>query len=88
MTYYTFNAIEKTALRLTKIKSFKVTSIKELYWNDMEGQNYQINIKMITEDGYKNKLLKVLTNSSYLEDFEGDNLAEELEDYFNGLLYA
>lgn len=88
MTYYTFNAIEKTAMQSALIEKIKITKIQKLDWNNMEGQNYQINVKFITVEGYKNKLLKVLTNSTYLEDFEDDDLAENLETYFNELLTA
>ena len=90
MTYYTLPAIEKTACGNQNhglIKEIKVTKITELDFNNMEGQNYQINFKLITIDGYKNKLLKCLTNSSYLEEWQDDQtLQEYLEEYINALL--
>ena len=69
MTYYTLSAIEKTACNNQSnglIQEIKVTKITELDFNDMEGQTYQINFKIVTVDGYKNKILKCLTNSSHL----------------------
>lgn len=92
MNYYTLPAIEKTACNNQNhglIKEIKVTKITELGFNNMEGQNYQINFKIVTVDGYKNKLLKCLTNSSYLDEWEdGQTLQEYLEEYLNELLYA
>ena len=38
----------------------------------MEGYQYRINFKVITVDGYRNKLVKVLTNSTYIDDY-GEN---------------
>ena len=90
MTYYTLPAIEKTACNNQShglIREIKVTKITELDFDNMEGQNYQINFKLITIDGYKNKLLKCLTNSSYLEEWQDDQtLQEYLEEYINALL--
>ena len=69
------------------IKEIKVTKVTELYFNDMEGYNYQINFKIFTADGYKNKILKCLTNSSYLDGWEeNQTLQEYLEGYLNEML--
>ena len=90
MNYYTLPAIEKTACNNQShglIKVIKVTKITELDFNNMEGQNYQINFKFITVDGYKNKILKCLTNSSYLNEWQDDQtLQEYLEEYLNVML--
>ena len=91
MNYYTLPAIEQTACNNQAhglIKEIKVTKITELYFNDMEGYNYQINFKIVTVDGYKNKILKCLTNSSYLDGWEeNQTLQEYLEEYLNEMLY-
>lgn len=42
----------------------------------MEGYIYRLNIKLTTIDGYKNKLLKVVTNSTYL-----DEMGETIKDF-------
>lgn len=39
----------------------------------MEGWNYLLNVSVKTQEGYKNKRLKMVTNSSYIEDFVWDN---------------
>ena len=91
MTYYTLSAVEKTACNNQShglIKEIKVTKITELDFSDMEGQNYQINFKIVTVDGYKNKILKCLTNSSYLEEWEeNQTLQEYIEEYINEMLW-
>ena len=91
MNYYTLPAIEQTACNNHTnglIKEIKVTKITELYFNDMEGYNYQINFKIVTVDGYKNKILKCLTNSSYLDGWEENQTMQEyLEEYLNEMLY-
>ena len=90
MNYYTLSAIEKTACNNQShglIKGIKVTKITELDFNNIEGQNYQINFKIVTVDGYKNKILKCLTNSSYLDELgENQTLQEYLEEYLNEML--
>lgn len=58
------------------IKDFKITSFKQVSFNNMEGYIYQLNIKIVTIDGYKNKLLKVVTNSTYL-----DEMGETIKDF-------
>ena len=55
----------------------KVTGITVIGCNNMVGNQLQINIKCITVNGYTNKLIKVFTNDTYVEDF-GD---EETGDY-------
>ena len=91
MNYYTLSAVEKAACNNQShglIKEIKVTKITELDFNNIEGQNYQINFKIVTVDGYKNKILKCLTNSSYLEEWEeNQTLQEYIEEYINEMLW-
>lgn len=90
MTYYTLNAIYKfVSNNSDKIKNVKITHFERYGFNEMEGGQYQVNFKIETLPKYKNKLLKVLTNSSYLQDYEGDTdqeVKEELEENINFLL--
>ena len=55
-----------------KIDEVKITRFERFGFNVMEGGQYQINFKIVTKKGYQNKLVKVLTNSTYLEDY-GNN---------------
>ena len=63
---------------LRKIKEVKVTSIQKLDFNSMESQNYQVNVKLLFENG-KYKLLKYVTNTTYLDDIPGFNNLNELQ---------
>lgn len=63
---------------LRKIKEVKVASIQELDFNSMEGQNYQVNVKLLFENG-KYKLLKYITNTTYLDDIPDFNNLNELQ---------
>lgn len=71
-----------------KIEKVKVTKIIKTHFNDMEGNNYLANVKIITPNGYKNKLLQVTFNDSYLEWYqeeveEFETVEEWLQEYFN-----
>jgi hypothetical protein len=63
---------------LRKIKEVKVTSIQELDFNSIEGQNYQVNVKLLFENG-RYKLLKYVTNTTYLDDIPDFNNLNELQ---------
>lgn len=63
---------------LRKIKEVKVTSIQELDFNSMEGQNYQVNVKLLFKNG-KYKILKYATNTTYLDDIPDFNNLNELQ---------
>lgn len=68
MKVYTYNALFEFIERYRHlIDDIKCTSIRHLYFNDMEGWKYHIRFKVITKDGYKNKLLLIHTNSTYLD---------------------
>lgn len=69
---YNFMATNKD-----KIENFKTTHFEKVGFNTMEGGIYQINVKVITTEKYRNKLIKVLTNSTYLEDFYNDELDDD-----------
>ena len=61
-----------------KIEGFKITKVEKTGFNDMEGWQYYINVKFFTKKGYKNKILTLHTNSTYVEDYEGYNDLKEL----------
>lgn len=60
-------------LQTGKVDSFKVTKAELISFNEMEGWNYLLNVSVKTLEGYKNKRLKMVTNSTYIEDFIWDN---------------
>ena len=59
-----------------KIEYVKATSFHAYAFNEVEGYQWAINVKIVTKDGYKNKLVQVVTNSTYLEDFQWNNETE------------
>lgn len=63
---------------LRQLKEVKVTNIQELDFNSMEGQNYQVNVKLLFENG-RYKLLKYSTNTTYLDDIPDFNNLNELQ---------
>ena len=70
--YYNINSIVNY-LQTGKVDSFKVTKAELIDFNNMEGWNYLLNVSVKNLEGYKNKRLKMITNSTYLEDFEWDS---------------
>lgn len=63
---------------LRKIKEVKVTSIQVIDFNDREGYIYQVNVKLLFENG-RYKLLKYSTNTTYLDDLPDFNNLNELQ---------
>lgn len=70
---YTLNAIVEYLQSSETLESYKVTKVELLDFNQMEGWNYLVSISVKNIEGYKNKRLKMVTNSTYLEDFEWDS---------------
>lgn len=64
----------------------KVTNIKKIGFNTLEGNRYILNIKVITKEGYKNKLLKTYINYSYLDNSLTEISSECLNEYLNNFL--
>lgn len=60
------------------IDDTKLTSVKNIGFNYMEGYQWQANYKIITKKQYKNKLLKVYFNDSYLDGETPQEYAEHL----------
>lgn len=68
------------------IDCIKVTNIKKIGFNTLEGNRYILNVKIITKEGYKNKLLQAYINSSYLDDSLTEISNECLSEYLNNCL--
>lgn len=54
------------------IDNVHITKVSRIGFNDMEGVEVQVNIKINTINGYCNKLIAWLTNSTYSEDYSSD----------------
>ena len=64
----------------------KVTNIKKIGFDTLEGNKYLINVKIITKDNYRNKLLQTYINSTYLDDSLTEISIGCLGEYLNNCL--
>lgn len=73
--------------------AIKITSLKRGGFNAYEGYQFEFNVKISIVDSKKvfkdtkakSKTIKILTNSTYIEDFENDDLVGSLQEYFEML---
>ena len=74
----------------------KITKILKNYFNDMEGYQNTINVKLTIIDENKvfadtkrkSKMFKIHTNSTYIEDFEHETESELIETLLDWLYTA
>ena len=71
--YYSTNHVVEFLQGNDKVEDWKVTKVELLDFNDMEGWNYLVHVAVKSVEGYKNKRIKLVTNSTYLEGFEWDD---------------
>ena len=86
---YSLNEIYEKLAELDKTLDFeiKITNINTGQFNDMEGYQYTINVKLTILDEKKvfadtkrkSKMFKIHTNSTYIEDFEHETESELIE---------
>lgn len=53
------------------IEKIKVTKLEISSFNEMEGYQWYFNVKVLLNNG-KSKLIKIHTNSTYMEDFTSE----------------
>lgn len=88
MTSATFNeTVEFISNNRKLIDGVKITRFEKNGFNEMEGDQFSINIKLFTVKGYKNKLFAMLTNGTYIYDFgvDYDEMKEELQNYLDDI---
>lgn len=68
------------------IEYVKVTDIKKIGFNTLEGNKYICNVKVIVKEGLKNKLLSFTINSTYLDDSLTEISINALNEYLNNCL--
>lgn len=87
MKVYSFDDVCLFLYDYTRFINYvKVTNIKPIGFNTLEGSRYIGNVKIITKEGYKNKLLSFYINSSYLDDSLTEITSECLSEYLNNCL--
>lgn len=70
---YTVDSVTEfiqTAQNNGLVLDIKVGKVDALYFNDMEGYNYNASINIITPDGYRNRRLVMRLNDTYLQEWE------------------
>ena len=95
---YSLNEIYEKLAELDKTLDFeiKITNINTGQFNDMEGYQYTINVKLTILDEKKvfadtkrrSKMFKIHTNSTYIEDFEHETESELIESLTDWLYTA
>ena len=79
----------QTMIAKEKVTGIRVGKIDQLYFNDMEGYNYNASINVITPEGYRNRRVTMRVNSTYLQDWETEeamNNKDVIQGYFNNML--
>ena len=73
MRQLTMNGVLETiqnGIKSGMIENYYVTSAEVVSFNCFEGNIYHVNIKLVTKEGFKNKIVTMVTNSTYIEDFD------------------
>lgn len=73
MKQFTMNGVLETIQNGTEsgmINNYYVTKAEINSFNCFESNIYHVNIKLVTKEGYKDKMIQMVTNSSYIEDFD------------------
>lgn len=73
MKQFTMNGVLETIQHGTEIgmiENYYVTKVEINSFNCFEGNIYHVNIKLVTKEGYKDKMIQMVTNSSYIDDFD------------------
>ena len=83
--FYSTNHVVEFLQGNDKVENYKVTKVELLDFNDMEGWNYLVHVYVKSVEGYKNKRIKLVTNSSYLEGFEWDEEETQVVNFDNWL---
>lgn len=69
------------------VSDIKVGKVEELYFNDMEGYNYNASINVITPEGYRNRRVTMRVNSTYLQDWNPEEeemtVKDIIQNYFD-----
>lgn len=68
------------------IEKLKVTKLEITDFNDMEGYQWYFNVKILLING-KSRLIKIHTNSTYMEDFTTDDEKEPTKELLTEWLY-
>lgn len=71
-TYYTLKSLTDFINKHENINQLKITNFWFGSFNQMEGYQYRFNVKVSFDDKETTRIIKVWTNSTWLEDIEGE----------------
>lgn len=83
--YFSLKAVTNYLTDNKIVESIKITKFSQFDFNSMEGNQISFNVNVTTKEGYKNKRISVLTNSSYFEWHELEETAEAIEEFLQNL---
>ena len=83
--YFSLKAVANYLTDNKIVESIKITKFSQFDFNSMEGNQISFNVNVTTKEGYKNKRISVLTNSTYFEWYELEETAEEIEEFLQNL---
>lgn len=85
MKVYSLNAVTECLATSGVIEKISVSQAEVVEFNQMEGFVYFVRVNITTKKGYKNKRVKMVTNSSYLNFYEFDD-KKDLKENFQEML--
>lgn len=90
-TEYAYNIIKMLSKNNVPYE-IKVTKMEKGAFNSYEGYEFTFNIKItilnnkaFTPNNTKSKIFSIVTNSTYLDDFEHNDLKTEFKEYLENL---
>lgn len=83
--YFSLKAVTNYLTDNKIVESIKITKFSQFDFNSMEGNQISFNVNVTTKEGYKNKRISVLTNSTYFEWYGLEETAEEIEEFLQNL---
>ncbi len=83
--YFSLKAVTNYLTDNKIVESIKITKFSQFDFNSMEGNQISFNVNVTTKEGYKNKRISVLTNSTYFEWYELEETAEAIEEFLQNL---
>lgn len=85
MKVYSLDAVTTYLATSGVIEKILVSQAEVIEFNQMEGFVYFVRVNITTQKGYKNKRVKMVTNSTYL-DFHGFSADKDLKENFQNML--
>lgn len=85
MKVYSLNAVTNYLATSGVIEKISVSQAEVVDFNQIEGFVYFVRVNVTTQKGYKNKRIKMVTNSTYL-DFYNFSSKKDMKQNFQDML--